>query len=159
MTRDLEERLRIGRKDRFKSEGERRIADFFDSYGIRYVYEQGVLVKDRDMQKIWYPDFYLPEFASYLEYYGMVGDENYDRCTEHKKTVYSSMGLDVISVYPWTFCNDWNVYIMDSLEEIQNYRIEILSQKQYQPYHPRATYQGNRSTRGGYSRSGARRYR
>lgn len=131
MTSDLEKSLRVARSDRFKSEGERRLAELLDSYDIRYRYEQGVLVEDKKKPKIWHPDFYLPEFGVYIEYFGLAGNQEYDLGIKRKKRIYSEMGLDVIPVYPWTFCDDWQGYVMDSLHGILNRRLDTLFGKQY----------------------------
>ena len=71
----LENRLKDSRQLDFKSAGERQIAYFLKDNSIRYRYEPGVLVEGPNRkQRIWYPDFYLPEFKSYIEYYGIKGD-------------------------------------------------------------------------------------
>ena len=115
--KNLESVMRDKRPHDFKSEGELRIASFLDSNSIRYQYEPGILVRfPYDKARIWYPDFYLPEFGSYIEYYGLVGRQNYDRGIKTKETVYFKMGIDVIPVFPWTFTEDWEGYIMKELE-------------------------------------------
>jgi len=131
MNKSLENRLKNNNQEVFKSEGERKIAEFLDNYNIHYIYEKGVLVIDKNKPKIWYPDFYLPEFATYIEYYGLAGNQNYDYNIEHKKKVYSINGVEVISVYPWTFCENWQKYIIDNLYEISSNRLNSLSQKVY----------------------------
>jgi len=125
---DLEQRLTASRQGPFKSAGERRIAEILDASGIRYDYERPLLVLDRGQPRIWYPDFYLPELAVYLEYFGIVADEGYDRRTRHKKAVYEAMELDVIAIYPATFRTDWRGYIVDSLEKITARRQSTLAQ-------------------------------
>jgi hypothetical protein len=124
-----------------KSEGERRIADFLEKNSVKYNYEQGVLVNfPYDKPRLWYPDFYLPEFGVYIEYYGLVGRQNYDRGIKIKEAVYSKMGLDVIPVYPWTFADDWGGYLMKELEQVTIKRYRDLmtkpywSQKRYSPH-------------------------
>ncbi|PKN62695.1 MAG: hypothetical protein CVU57_22825 [Deltaproteobacteria bacterium HGW-Deltaproteobacteria-15] len=104
---------------RFKSEGEKRIAGFLDENSIKYQYEQGVLVNyPMNKPRIWYPDFYLPEFGAYIEYFGLSGRQNYDRGIKAKETSYSKTGLNVIPVYPWTFNEDWRGYIMRELKSV-----------------------------------------
>ena len=126
----LENRLKI--TNRFKSEGERRIAYFLESNSIDYRYEPGVLVQpSQDKPRIWYPDFFLPEFAAYIEYYGLAGHESYDRGIKQKELVYSRMGLDVIPVYPWTFAENWQDRIMNQLQKISVRRYENLMSKPY----------------------------
>jgi hypothetical protein len=110
---------------RLKSEGERRIAEFLDKNSIRYHYEAGVLLyHPRGKLRIWYPDFHLPEFGVYIEYYGLYGRQNYDRGIKAKQSAYAKTGLKVIPVYPWTFNGDWKGYIMKELRDrsIQSYR-------------------------------------
>lgn len=110
---------------KYKSEGERRIAGFLDENSIRYRYEQGVLVNHpKNKPRIWYPDFFLPEFGAYIEYFGLSGRQNYDRGIRAKESAYSRTGINVIPVYPWTFNENWKGYIMGELRgiTIRSYR-------------------------------------
>lgn len=52
MVDDLERKLTAEGGSCFGSAGERRIAQFLDSYGFRYVYEHGVLVTDAGKPRI-----------------------------------------------------------------------------------------------------------
>lgn len=100
-----------------KSEGESKIARFLEENSIKYHYEPGVLVyHPRDKPRIWYPDFYLPEFGAYIEYFGLSGKQQYDQGIRVKESIYSKMGLSVIPVYPWTFAENWEGYIMNELK-------------------------------------------
>jgi hypothetical protein len=100
-----------------KSEGESKIARFLEENSIKYHYEPGVLVYyPRDKPRIWYPDFYLPEFGTYIEYFGLSGKQQYDQGIRVKESIYSKMGLSVIPVYPWTFAENWEGYIMNELK-------------------------------------------
>jgi hypothetical protein len=106
----LEERVAQQKRPKFKSQGERRIAYFLDDNSIKYLYEPGVLVNSvGERPRIWYPDFHLPEFGTY---YGMVGEKNYDRGIKAKQSVYSKIGMEVISVYPWMFAENWQKNIL-----------------------------------------------
>ena len=125
MNLELEDRISGAKRSKFKSEGERRIAYFLDDYSIEYLYEPAVLVNSAgEKHRIWYPDFHLPEFGAYIEYYGLAGEKNYDQGIKTKQSVYSKMGMEVISVYPWMFAENWQKYIMNELEQgiIQRYR-------------------------------------
>ena len=135
-------------KIHFKSEGERRIAYFLDDNKIRYQYEPGVLVNTTyDKPRIWYPDFHLPEFASYIEYFGLVGKQNYDDGIKTKLSTYNRMGMDVIPVYPWTFGEDWQKYIMNELDKTTRRRYDSLKSKKYWSQQKPDTYfnKGKRS--------------
>jgi len=121
----LENRLNNIEPSQFKSNGERKIAYFLEKNLIDYQYEKSVIVTmDDSKQRIWYPDFYLPEFGTYIEYYGLAGQTNYDKGIKVKEDVYSNMGLNVMPVYPWMFAEDWQGYIMKELKNmtVQHYR-------------------------------------
>ena len=157
MSDRLEEML-VRQRNRFKSEGERRIARFLDDNAIRYHYEPGVLVKPYDDKpRIWYPDFHLPEFAAYIEYFGLIGKQNYDEGVKTKLSTYRQMGLDVIPIYPWTFTDNWQAYIMTELERTTLHRYNCLKSKKY--WSPRdSPSQQRRGTRTAYGRGFGQRY-
>jgi hypothetical protein len=122
---NLEYKIKDKTAATYRSAGERKIAYFFDNNAIKYQYEPAVLVNtDNNRSRIWYPDFYLPEFKTYLEYFGLAGQPGYDDGIKKKLSTYSKMGLDVISLYPWMFKEDWKGYIMKELETntIRQYR-------------------------------------
>lgn len=130
--RNLENLLGGKRGPKLKSEGERRIAYFLEENSIRYQYEAGVLVNSVEKKpRIWYPDFYLPEFGTYIEYYGLKGQRSYDKGIKRKETAYSRMGLDVIPVYPWSFSENWQGYIMKELKQSVGRRYKTLMSKPY----------------------------
>ena len=100
----------------FKSEGERKIAYFLDKTKIKYQYEKPVLINSIENKiRIWYPDFYLPEFKTHIEYYGYTGNAQYDQSAKTKQSIYKKMKLDVIPVYPWMFADDWKGYIISEI--------------------------------------------
>jgi hypothetical protein len=117
MRNGLEGKINQGDRNRYKSEGERNIAHFLGYNNIRYLYEAPVLIHSYDSKaRIWYPDFYLPEFKTYIEYYGLTGDPDYDLGTKKKELSYQKSGIDVISIYPQMFKKNWRGYIMKELE-------------------------------------------
>jgi hypothetical protein len=136
MNQTLEHKLRSPEYPNFKSEGERRIADFLESNSIQYYYEPSLLIyPDHEKPRIWYPDFYLPEFGAYIEYFGPVGHQHYDKGIATKETQYSKSGISVIPVYPWTFSENWREYIMRELERITHRRYKDLMAKPYWSQH------------------------
>jgi hypothetical protein len=117
MRNGLEGKINQGDRNRYKSAGERKIAGFLGRNNIRYLYEAPVLINSYDSKaRIWYPDFYLPEFKTYIEYYGLAGDPDYERGIKKKELSYQKSEMDVISLYPRTFREDWRGYIMQELE-------------------------------------------
>ena len=132
MNQNLEEKIDGGNRLNFKSEGERRIAYFLGSNSIKYIYEPGVLINSAQQKpRIWYPDFYLPEFGAYVEYYGLVGNQNYVKGIKTKESMYSKIGMDVIPVYPWMFNKNWRGYIMKELKRTTHRRYRNLMTKKY----------------------------
>lgn len=157
MNWELEDRVNKGIKPKFKSGGERKIAYFLDKHSIKYQYEAGVLVNSADEKhRLWYPDFYLPEFGAYIEYYGMVGKRNYDRGIKAKQSVYSKMGMAVISVFPWMFAENWQQYITKELKRSTIRRYKNLTTKFYRTQHPSTSHRYirpfQRKYHGGFNR-------
>lgn len=130
---NLENRIQDSGANNFKSRGERNIAYFLEDNNIKYHYEQGVLVESGDQKlRIWYPDFYLPEFGMYIEYYGIVGDPDYDKGIKVKESAYSRMGLDVVPVYPDMFAKNWKKYLIDKIADRIQKQYEKLSSLPFQ---------------------------
>ena len=139
MHKNLEQIVRQ-KTPQLKSEGESKIARFLEENSIKYHYEPGVLVYyPRDKPRIWYPDFYLPEFTTYIEYFGLSGKQQYDQGIKTKEAIYSKMGLSVIPIFPWTFTENWEGYIMNELKQktVDSYK-NLMSKpywKQVRSYH------------------------
>jgi DNA helicase IV len=98
-----------------RSRAEQKIADHFDSIGPRYQYEKeleaGIWIFT---EKVSCPDFYLPDYDVYVEYWGMVNVENnydrskYERAMKYKMARYHQLGVKFISIYPKNLKNlDW----------------------------------------------------
>lgn len=79
-----------------QSEGERRIADWLTAHGIAYRYDAKFrLIAEFQIR----PDFYLPEFDVYIEYWGLDTPQ-YKMSMYKKQTLYQQEGKRLISVYP-----------------------------------------------------------
>lgn len=126
------EKVLDAKRPLFKSEGERRIAYFLDNNEIRYQYEPGVLINGKyDRPRIWYIDFKLPGYATFIEYFGLAGKPDYDGGIKTKMAAYKQMEMDVIAIYPSTFRGNWQRYIMDELDAINQRRYDSLRSKKY----------------------------
>ena len=159
MIQNLENKIKGKRHPEFKSEGERRIAYFLDGNSIRYQYEVGVLVNPvDDKPRIWYPDFHLPEFGAYIEYFGLAGQQDYDRGIRKKEKVYSEMGLSIIPVYPWMFTENWQRYIMKKLEQTTLQRYKNLMTKTYWSQNKPFKYSQSTSSQRSYCHEFGKRY-
>jgi len=103
------------RGEEVRSIGERKIADYFARNDINYVYEKVAKGKglffDYDISS---PDFYLPDYDVYVEYWGLVdADDNftreeYVRNMKRKMAKYYENNIKFISIYPGNLENlDW----------------------------------------------------
>lgn len=94
------------------SEGEKKIANYLYSSGIRYRYEPTI----RLGRRFYRPDFYLPDYHLYIEYLGMIADPEYAYKTQLKKIAYHNHHLDVAYIVPQhldllgTMINQWVEY-------------------------------------------------
>jgi hypothetical protein len=105
-----------GNASSFKSEGERRIARTLDHYGIPFVYEPRIPVRDNSVTRYLVPDFYLPRHHAFIEYYGRAGNAEYDRRTQRKESLYAANHIRVLALYPWSLCQDWPARLLDYVD-------------------------------------------
>lgn len=94
--KDVEKAKRLRTTDEVavQSRGEKRIGDWLAARNIRYEYDERMIVAgDRRIR----PDFYLPEFDLYIEYWGMNTPE-YIANMQDKKVLYQREGMKLISL-------------------------------------------------------------
>ena len=96
-----------------RSNSERTIADYFHRNSIRYVYEHDA-VNRWNNRRISRPDFYLPDYGIFVEYWGMLGVKDskvrsgYERSMKWKMAQYHQNNIKFISIYPNNMSNlDW----------------------------------------------------
>ncbi len=112
-------------KNFYSSDSEKIIADYFKRKNIAYEHQPSVKVDklylnhfNIPFSKITIePDFYLPEFDVYVEYWGMIDDPKYkEEQYKRKKKLYEDNNLDLLSLYPKNLGNfDWD-FTMKLLE-------------------------------------------
>ena len=89
-------RLRTLDQVAVQSKGEKRIGDWLAAKGIRYLYDERYrIVADAALR----PDFYLPEFDIYIEYWGMETKDYLERKRE-KQFLYQRAAKRLISLGP-----------------------------------------------------------
>jgi len=67
------------------------------------------------------PDFYVPQFNLYIEYFGRAGNVEYDMRSRKKQRAYHENHIRLVSLYPWTLCNrDWPQSLY---EQIDTFRV------------------------------------
>ena len=115
----------------YKSKGERTIATFLDSVKLKYNYEPGILIKDRGYQRIYYPDFGLPKYDVFIEYFGIENNPVYDDRQRHKLKTFKENDIDVISVYPSTLKGNYQKYILHGIHQCVYDRLSDLEKKIY----------------------------
>ncbi len=100
--RNFETKVELQKKIRAKdgtwvqSDGERLICEVLDSENIRYRYDERFRILDGYAIR---PDFYLPEFDVYIEYWGM-DTADYKIGMLKKQQLYQQQGKRLISLYP-----------------------------------------------------------
>ena len=101
--------------EQVKSKAEKRIADYFMKNNINYVYEKEARRKGLIFSsEISNPDFYLPDYDVYIEYWGLVNADDdwtrkqYVRNMKRKMAIYYKNNIKFISIYPRNMNNlDW----------------------------------------------------
>ena len=114
---------------RYKSAGEKRIAEFLTNQKILFNYEQGVLIKDKRYDRLWYPDFKMLKYDVFIEYFGMENNPRYDEQSRYKLDVYQQNAIDVIPVYPYHIRSDYGNYILRQTQRYLSGRMSDLEQK------------------------------
>ncbi len=96
------------KKNKYDSKAEEKIADYFKRKNIIYNHHPEIKVP----KPFWVftipfvniklePDFFLPEFDVFVEYWGMINDPEYKKNSyDKKKKLYIDNALDCISLYP-----------------------------------------------------------
>jgi len=104
-----EDEIRTLRGEKVKSYGEQEIADFLTINGIRYIYEKKYEYRTATLERRQYkPDFFLPEYGIYIEYFGIdrfgntredVDRENYHAGIEWKRSTHQKNKTTLIELY------------------------------------------------------------
>ncbi len=130
MNENLE--YKLGQSNLYKSTGERRIANILNKYGIDFKYESPVTVNDQQNNlRIWYPDFYLPEYGIYLEYNGINGNLDYDIGKAKRESTYKGNGLEVINIGHHLQPCQLENHILNGIYGIQKKRYSRIKSKIY----------------------------
>jgi hypothetical protein len=115
-----------------RSKSERVIADYFTRHGIPYHYEAMATTNDWFIfkAKISRPDFYLPQYNLYVEYWGLVDSpdprtrDNYVRTMRWKMAQYRNNNIRFISIYPSNL-NDLDYYFKRKFREVMGFNFPI----------------------------------
>ena len=97
--------LRARDTEDYDSKGEKIIADYFKAKSIKFYLHPKIKIPS----KIWIfnnpfnkitliPDFFLPQYKVFVEYWGMLDNEDYKRKSEMKKRAYKENDIEFISL-------------------------------------------------------------
>lgn len=100
----------------YDSNSEREVGEYFKRKKIKFnlhpvlKFPTKIWIFDNPFKKIKLkPDFYLPEYDLYVEYWGMMDKEEYKRRYDEKMKLYKEYDIRVISLYERNLDNlDWN---------------------------------------------------
>ena len=85
-----------------RSKAEMYIANMLSREGVKYVYEPTLTLYETSFlsfrTKTITPDFYLPDYDVYIEYWGLLGHPNYNRSMRFKMNLYKTNGVKLISI-------------------------------------------------------------
>ena len=107
-----------------RSQGEKAIDDSLYLWGIPHAYEKKLPNTFEDVLS----DFHIPSgsgrpYAVYIEYWGMEGDDYYNKRKEQKLKIYSELGLKLIQLTPSDIKN-----LEDTLQrELLKHEIKVIS--------------------------------
>ena len=119
---------------KYKSAGERRIANFLEAKKIAFTYEKPLAVEDDGKTRLFHPDFYLHDFNTIIEYFGINGSPDYEARTNRKIEIYQENHVPFIPVYPQDFTGNWQGNILGSLRSRIEHQHGLLGELQNQIY-------------------------
>ena len=108
---------------RVQSNGERKIADFLFKNNISFDYDEQITLEGNERNENGYktnwirPDFYLGEFNVVIEYWGMMGDLDYDRDMKKKKRLYKESKTTLIE-FKKEDLDDLEIKLTDKLRKM-----------------------------------------
>lgn len=115
-------KYRTRRGEKVRSNPEKLIADLLFTHNIPYNYEKtaytrglfGTLFLSKKISK---PDFYLPTYDLYIEYWGLVNHSNYSKRAQYiremkwKMAMYYKNHIRFVSIYPRNLQNlEWILF-------------------------------------------------
>src|SRR2546427_40395 len=113
-----------------RSKGERIIADYLTRHNIAYKYEALATTNDWFIfkSKISRPDFYLPQYDVYIEYWGLVDAEDwrprdtYIKSMRWKMAQYHENSIKFVSIYPSNL-SSLNYYFRKKFKEVKGFNL------------------------------------
>jgi len=91
------------------SKAEKSVAEYFDKKNVKYIFHPKIKIPKVYLKyfnipfknDILHPDFFLPEYNVYVEYWGLIDDPRYkERSYDYKKRKYKENLIECIDLYP-----------------------------------------------------------
>ncbi len=99
---------------------ERRVAGFLNSRRVRWEFERPVYVTDPDGRpRIWTPDFYLLDFAIYVEVIGNPG-------ADYEFREFTLAKNEVESIFVRPFQDNWMRKLLAEIRDVHNRRAQAM---------------------------------
>ena len=108
----------------YRSEAEVQIARLLDCERIALRYEYPLAVMARERTRIWYPDFYRPEYGMMVEYCGRNDDPGDRERVEDKREFYRETGTDGVFRNKDSFQGDGPARILEQREDVLQKRMD-----------------------------------
>lgn len=114
--------------ENYDSNEEKQVAEFFKKRKIIFQLHP-VLKLPKTFLKLeipfryhkLHPDFYLPEYDVFVEYWGMIGNEKYkEKVFKPKKKLYKENAIELIDLYPRNIKNldrDFNQKLLEIIRD------------------------------------------
>ena len=121
-------------KMKYKSQGEENIAEALEKNNIEFIYENPLFIMEtREGEegikpRIWYPDFWLPEYGIVIEFFGGKS-KNYKKGVRHKKMNYKKLKIDLIPVHSWTTKENLEPYLLKEIQKIIDSKRKIFDNR------------------------------
>ena len=105
---------------------ERRVADYLKEKGYTLTYEPSVpLNDDRELDRIWHPDFLINELGLYVEVCGADRPNDYPR----RREVYKKNGIPIVFVETFKDEYKWKYYLDCSIQEFKDDKLKKVLKK------------------------------
>lgn len=85
-----------GKGEFVRSLSEKYVADYLFTHKVEYIYEKHIRLEDKEIK----PDFYLPIYDLYVEFWGMLDKPNYFQTFKWKVDMYRKHHINFIALNP-----------------------------------------------------------
>ena len=100
---------------------EKNVAQYLNLKGIRWKHNFPVIINDEDRnQRVWYPDFYLPDLGLFVE---VCGTEKDKREKYRRACIYKENEISVVFLHYWKDDKQWKSFLETEINSIERGRV------------------------------------